>query len=98
MEVNGILKEKLNERNGVGRSGTPWKMADYLFEIPGFYPKHIVFTVSDGERGRFAMFDALIGKDATVHFNIEAREHEGRWFNSILAYAAYPMAQQQPPQ
>ena len=74
-------------REGVSqRNGQPWKIAEYLVEIPGQYPRHIVFRVSDGQVGRIARFESLVGKTVTVSFDIDAREHEGRWYNEINAW------------
>ena len=74
-------------REGVSqRNGQPWKIAEYLLEIPGQYPRHICFRVSDGQVGRIARFDSLVGKTVTVSFDIDAHEHEGRWFNEIGAW------------
>jgi hypothetical protein len=42
--------------------------------------------VKDGQVGRLARFDNLIGKTVTVSFDIDAHEHEGRWFNEINAW------------
>lgn len=78
---------KLGEREGVSqRNGYSWKIAEYLVEIPGQYPRHINFRVSDGQVGRIARFDGLMGKTVTVSFDIDAHEHEGRWFNEINAW------------
>ena len=74
-------------REGVSKqNGNPWKIAEYLVEIPGQYPRHIAFRVSDGQVGRIARFDSLVGKTVTVSFDIDAHEHEGRWFNEIGAW------------
>lgn len=87
MEVTGILVKQLDVREGVSkRNGLPWKIGEYLVEIPGQYPKHIAFRVSDGQVGRMARFDSLIGKMVTVSFDIDAHDHEGRWFNEIKAW------------
>jgi len=87
MELTGILMRKLTERDGVSqRNGYAWKIAEYLVEIPGQYPRHINFRVSDGQTGRIAHFDSLIGKTVTVSFDIDAHEYEGRWFNEINAW------------
>jgi hypothetical protein len=42
--------------------------------------------VSDGQVGRVARFESLVGKTVTVSFDIDAREHEGRWYNEINAW------------
>lgn len=87
MEVTGILMRKLGEREGVSqRNGWAWKIAEFLLEVLGQYPRHINFRVSDGQTGRIAHFESLIGKTVTVSFDIDAREHEGRWFNEINAW------------
>lgn len=87
MEIQGILVKKVAEREGVSqRNGQPWKIGEYLLEIPGQYPRHIAFRVSDGQVGRLARFDSLIGKMVTVSFDIDAREYEGKWFNDITAW------------
>ena len=87
MEVTGILVKRIAIREGVSqRNGQPWKIGEYVVEIPGQYPRHINFRVSDGQVGRLARFDSLIGKMVTVSFDIDAHEHEGRWFNEISAW------------
>ena len=87
MEVTGILVKKTSERDGVSsRNGMPWKIAEYLIEIPGQFPRHINFRVTDGQVGRLARFDSLVGKTVTVSFDIDAHEYQGRWFNEIEAW------------
>lgn len=68
------------------QSGNPWKIAEYLLEVPGQYPRHVNFKVSDGQVGRLARFDSLIGKNVTVSFDIDAHEYKDRWFNEISAW------------
>ena len=87
METTGILVKQSAIREGVSKSnGNPWKIAEYLLEVPGQYPRHINFRVSDGQVGRIARFESLVGKTVTVSFDIDAREHEGRWYNEINAW------------
>ena len=87
MEITGILVKKVGEREGVSqRNGMPWKTGEYLVEIPGQYPRHVNFSVRDGQVGRIARFDSLVGKTVTVSFDIDAHEHEGRWYNEINAW------------
>ena len=87
MEITGILTRKLGERSGVSsRNGNPWKTAEFLVEIPGQYPRHINFSVRDGQVGRIARFESMIGKTVTVSFDIDAHEYEGRWFNELGAW------------
>lgn len=78
---------KLGERSGVSqRNGQPWKTAEFLVEIQGQYPHHVNFSVRDGQVGRIARFESMIGKTVTVSFDIDAHEYEGRWFNELGAW------------
>ena len=87
MEITGILVKQTSMNQGVSRqSGNPWKIAEYLLEVPGQYPRHVNFKVSDGQVGRLARFDSLIGKNVTVSFDIDAHEYKDRWFNEISAW------------
>ena len=87
MVIIGILVKKLGERTGVSqRNGNPWKTAEFLVEIPGNYNRYINFAVRDGQQDRIARFESLIGKTVKVSFDIDAHEHEGRWFNEIGAW------------
>lgn len=82
MEFIGVLKQKLDERSGVSQRG-PWKIATYLLEAVSMYQKHMVIDVSDGESGRIAKFDALVGKNVHVWFECDAREYNGKWYNTL---------------
>ena len=87
MEITGILVKQTDHRKGVSKkSGQPWEVAEYLVEIPGQFARHINFRVNDGQVGRLARFDSLVGKMVTVSFDIDAHDYEGRWFNEINAW------------
>lgn len=82
MEFIGVLRKKLDERLGVSQRG-PWKIATYLLETVSMYQKHMVIDVSDGESGRIAKFDALVGKNVHIWFECDAREYNGKWYNTL---------------
>jgi hypothetical protein len=87
MEVTGLLVKKLGEKTGVSpRNGNQWRVAEFLVEIPGNYPRHINFSVRDGQQQRIARFESLVGKTVTVSFDIDAHEYEGKWFNELAAW------------
>ena len=87
MEITGILVKQIAVREGVSqRNGQPWRIGEYLVEVPGQNPRHNNFRVSDGQVGRIARFESLVGKMVTVSFDIDAHEHEGRWFNELNAW------------
>ena len=82
MEFIGNLKQLVGERSGDGQNG-PWRINQYLLETVDMYPKRMVVEVRDN----IALWDALIGKNVLIKFNIDAREWNGKWFNSLRAYS-----------
>lgn len=93
MEIVGMVVKKLGESSGTSaKTGMPWRIAEFLVEIPGEYKRHINFKVRDGQYNLISRFEALIGKTASVSFNCDAKEQEkdgqktGRWFNEITAW------------
>lgn len=87
MEIEGILEKKFEERSGLSQStGVAWKIASYVVTIPGMYERKVAVEVSDGQSARIAQFDAMIGKEVVISFDITAREYQGKWYNSVRAY------------
>lgn len=82
MEFIGNLKQLVGERSGDGQNG-PWRINQYLLETVDMYPKRMVVEVRDN----IALWDELIGKNVLIKFNIDAREWQGKWFNSLRAYS-----------
>ena len=95
MKIEGILEKKIEERSGMGPTGNPWKIASYLIYIPGImgFERRITMDVSDGEGGRIAQFDKLIGQGVSVLFDINAREWQGKWYNTVRAYSIQKLAE-----
>ena len=89
MEIEGKLIKVLPERTGVSKTtGEPWRIASYVLEIPGYHPQKMMFEVSDGSQGRIAQLNLQLGQHYKIQFDIDAREDEGRWFNSVRAWGA----------
>ena len=85
MELTGKIIAEFNERGGVSnRTGNEWKAKSYVMEIPGEYPRKFVFDVFGVDR--LAAFNIQVGEDLTVHFDIDAHEYNGRWFNDVRAF------------
>lgn len=91
MEVKGILKERVNTQSGVSqRTGNPWRTDEWLVILPGQYPRKINFEVRGEDRCKQweNFFNGMPDKNAPVliKFEIDAREHEGRYYNSVQAW------------
>ena len=85
MEVTGKIIATLEKRTGVAKSsGNTWVAQEYVIEIPGTYPKRVCFEVFGEER--IKEFDIKVMDILTVSFDIDAREYNGRWFNTLRAW------------
>lgn len=87
MEVTGRLIAAMPTKSGVSqKSGKQWASREYILEIPNgqYAPRHMAFTVFGEDRLR--QFNLRKDEEVTVHFDIDAHEWNGRWFNEIRAY------------
>ncbi len=85
MDLTGKVIAIMQPRSGVSqRTGNPWMTQEYVIEVPGQYPKKMLFNIFGEDR--IKQFNIQMGEDITVSFDIDAREYNGRWFNDIRAY------------
>ena len=85
MELTGKIITEFNERGGVSnRTGNEWKAKSFVLEVPGEYPRKLVFDVFGTDR--LQAFNIQVGETLTVHFDIDAHEYNGRWFNDVRAF------------
>lgn len=85
MEATGKIIAEFNERGGVSsRTGNEWKAKSYVLEVPGEYPRKMVFDVFGVDR--LQAFNIKVGEQLTVSFDIDAHEYNGRWFNDVRAF------------
>lgn len=83
MELQGRIIAVLPERSGVSARGE-WKAGSFVLETHDTYPKKMMFDVFGADR--LAQFNIQAGEELLVSFDIDAREYQGRWFNSIRAW------------
>jgi hypothetical protein len=85
MDLTGKVIAILQPRSGVSqRTGNQWMTQEYVIEVPGQYPKKMLFNIFGEER--IKQFNIQMGEEITVSFDIDAREYNGRWFNDIRAF------------
>lgn len=86
MEMTGRIIAVLPERSGTSpRTGSEWRAASYVLETSEQYPKKLCFDVFGADR--IQMMNIQAGETLTVRFDIDAHEYNGRWYNSIRAFA-----------
>lgn len=86
MEIFGKIICALPIRSGVSaKTGNPWQSATYVLETQDQYPKRMVFDVFGQDN--IAKFNIQVGESLTVSFDIDAHEHQGRWYNSVRCWS-----------
>ena len=86
MEITGKIIKALEPRSGVSaRSGSNWCVQEFVIEtIEGQYPRRCVFEVFGEDR--LKQMNIQVGEQMTVSIDVDAREYNGRWFNSLRAW------------
>ena len=93
--MTGVVIDVLPERSGTSQRGE-WKSQSFVIETQEQYPKHLCFEVFGADR--IAQFNIKGGETITVQFDIDARQYQDRWFNSIKAWNVIRQGQQAPVQ
>lgn len=85
MEFTGKIIAILQPKGGVSKStGNEWKVQEYVIENHDQYPRKMCFEVFGADK--IAQFNIQMGEELTVSFDIDARQWQDRWFNSIRAW------------
>ncbi len=82
MELTGKITQVLPEKSGNSARG-PWRKQEYVIEIPGDYPKQVCFMVWGDKVDQLKITE---GEELTVHFDLESREYNGRWYTDVKAW------------
>ena len=83
MDITGKIIAVLPTRSGTSAKGTKWSSQTAVIETHEQYPKKVAFDVL-GEK--ITEFNLQVGEEVTVSFDINAREFNGKWFNSVNAW------------
>ena len=95
MDATGTIIAVMQPTGGTSqRTGNTWMKQEYVLEIPAQYPRRISFSIFGEDR--IKQFNIQQGEDLTIHFDIDAHEYNGRWFNEVRAYNVVRGQVQQP--
>lgn len=83
MEITGTLVKHLPNVTGNGQKG-PWIKREFVLQPPGQYDKPFPVQAF-GDKGD-VLEGVAEGEELTVHFNIEGREWNDKWYSSISAW------------
>ena len=85
MEIIGKAIAELTVKSGVSqRTGEQWQSREYVIETQEQYQKRICFEVFGTDK--LKEFNIRNNDLIKVHFDISAREYNGKWYNSIRAW------------
>lgn len=85
MELIGKAIAALPVKSGVSqRTGEQWQSREYVIETQEQYPKRMCFEVFGIDK--LKEFNIRNNDLIKVHFDISAREYNGKWYNSIRAW------------
>lgn len=91
MQITGKIIAALPAKSGTSAKGE-WMSQTYVLETQEQYQKKLAFDVFGAER--IKQFRLQVGDVATVHFDVDAHEYNGRWFNSVRAFNVKKSGQQ----
>ena len=85
MEIIGKAIAALPVKSGVSqRTGEQWQSREYVIETQEQYPKKMCFEVFGTDK--LKEFNIRNNDLIKVHFDITAREYNGKWYNSVRAW------------
>ena len=85
MEIIGKAIAALPVKSGVSqRTGEQWQSREYVIETQEQFPKKMCFEVFGTDK--LKEFNIRNNELIKVHFDITAREYNGKWYNSIRAW------------
>jgi hypothetical protein len=82
MELAGRIVHVLPEKSGTSARGA-WRKQEYVIEVPGDYPKQVCFMVWGDKIDQFQIQQ---DQQVTIHFDLESREYNGRWYTDVKAW------------
>jgi hypothetical protein len=83
MDLTGKIVKVLALQTGQGKTGNSWKKQEYVIEYGDQYPKQVCFNLWGDKVDQFALSE---GDAVTIHFDIESREFNGRYYTDVKAW------------
>jgi hypothetical protein len=81
MNVKGVVVQICKLESGESKQGKQWQKQEFVIETSEQYPKKVAFTVFGD---KISLINGISeGQSVDVHFNLESRDFNGRWFHNI---------------
>lgn len=97
MEITGRIIFISPVISGISqRTGNPWASLEFVIETDDQYPQKVCLKLFGQER--IDKFTSQVGDSVTAHFDCNATEYNGRWYNQLNAFSVAPAGQTAAPQ
>ena len=94
MEISGKVIYVSDIERGVSqRTGNTWESLSFVVETNDRYPQKAALKLFGQDR--IEKNPVKLGDEVNVSFDINAREYNGRWFNSLDAWNVSPVSSQE---
>jgi hypothetical protein len=91
LELTGRLTQLMDEVSGTGRNGN-WVKREFVVETTDDqYPRKICFSLWGDKTEALKSLEP--GAMLKVHFNLESREYNNRWYTDARAWRLEPLEQ-----
>ena len=82
IKVVGTIEKLMPIQKGVSSTGREWVRQDIVMSMAnGQFVKHLAATIMGQER--IDNFNLHVGDNIVAYLDIDAREYNSRWYNSI---------------
>ena len=82
IKIVGTIEKLMPVQKGVSSTGREWVRQDIVMSMTnGQFVKHLAATVMGQER--IDNFKLRVGDNIVAYLDIDAREYNSRWYNSI---------------
>jgi hypothetical protein len=87
LELTGKITQVLPEKSGTSARG-PWRKQEFILETAqGEFARQVCFMIWGDKIDQLGVQQ---GQDVTVHFDLESREFNGRWYTDCKAWRIDP--------
>lgn len=93
MKQQGKIIAVLPPASGTSKKGNPWRSQEFVLETQEQYPRKLAFKVMKDD---ILNMGISVGHVVEIDFDIDAREWQGRWFNSVTCWKVSFVGQSQP--
>ena len=83
MEIKGTIIQVMPVQSGVSKQGNAWQKKEFVIETFDNFKTKVKFDLFGDKVGKYPLKE---GDIVTVHFDVESREFNYRWYTELKAW------------